>query len=481
MHKTSGTREFVSKLTFRSFALSLHKTSGTREFVSKLTFRPFALSLHKTSRALTCRMPPNRINDIMRYIINAPDRLDAAVSLPASKSVSNRALLINALAGSWIMPDNLSDCDDTLVMLDALRRMPATVDIGAAGTAMRFLTAYLAATPGEHVITGTERMRHRPIRALVDALRRLGADIMYDGDEGYPPLRINGRRLEGGRLEMPGGISSQYISALLMLGPVLERGLELRLTGEVVSRPYIDLTLCMMRDYGADAEWTDVDMVTVRPKPYEPRPFFIENDWSAASYWYETLVLAGNDEPEVRLDGLMDGSRQGDSAVKYLFSMLGVRTVFKTRERGVPTTVTLKRVEPVPPRLDYDFVNQPDLAQTLVVCCALAGVPFRFTGLASLKIKETDRMEALKTEMRKLGYVVRETAPGELSWDGERCGRTEDIVIDTYEDHRMAMAFAPAAMVFPGLKINEPQVVSKSYPHFWDEMRRAGFTITEEG
>lgn len=416
----------------------------------------------------------------MRYILNAPDKIDAAVRLPASKSISNRALVMNALAGSKVMPDNLSDCDDTRVILDALSRMPETIDIGAAGTAMRFMTAYLAVTPGCHTITGTERMKHRPIRALVDALRYIGADIAYEGEEGYPPLRINGRRLAGGRLEIPGDISSQYISALLMVGPVLERGLELRLTGEIISRPYIDLTLCMMRGFGADAEWTDVDTITVRPVPYGPRPFFIENDWSAASYWYETLVLARDGESEVRLDGLTDGSRQGDSAVKYLFNMLGVRTVFKTRERGVPTTVTLKRVEPVPPRLDYDFVNQPDMVQTFVVCCALAGVPFRFTGLASLKIKETDRVEALKTEMRKLGYVVRETAAGELSWDGERCQQADDLVINTYEDHRMAMAFAPAAMVFPGLKINEPQVVSKSYPHFWDELSRAGFTITEE-
>lgn len=416
----------------------------------------------------------------MRYILYAPDKIDAAVRLPASKSISNRALVMNALAGSKVMPDNLSDCDDTRVILDALRRMPETIDIGAAGTAMRFMTAYLAVTPGCHTLTGTERMKHRPIRALVDALRYIGADIAYEGEEGYPPLRINGRRLEGGRLDIPGDISSQYISALLMVGPVLERGLELRLTGEIISRPYIDLTLCMMRGFGADAEWTDVDTISVRPVPYGPRPFFIENDWSAASYWYEALVLARDGESEVRLDGLTDGSRQGDSAVKYLFSMLGVRTVFKTRERGVPTTVTLKRVEPVPPRLDYDFVNQPDMVQTFVVCCALAGVPFRFTGLASLKIKETDRVEALKTEMRKLGYVIRETAAGELSWDGERCQQADDLVINTYEDHRMAMAFAPAAAVFPGLKIDQPQVVSKSYPHFWDELRRAGFTITEE-
>ena len=391
----------------------------------------------------------------MKYILKAPGKIDVTVDLPASKSISNRALVINALAGGGVAPDNLSDCDDTEVIVSALRSMPEVIDIGAAGTAMRFMTAYLAVTPGSHVLTGTERMKQRPIKALVDALRYIGADISYEEAEGYPPLRINGRRLMGGRLEISGAISSQYISALLMVAPTLEQGLELKLAGEVISRPYIDLTLCMMKDFGADAEWSDVDVITVRPKPYEPKRFFIENDW------------------------LTDGSRQGDSAVKYLFSMLGVRTVFKTRERGVPTTVTLKHVETKPPRLDYDFTNQPDMVQTFVVTCALTGVPFRFTGLASLKIKETDRVEALKTEMRKLGYVVREKGVGELSWDGERCEPAADIVINTYEDHRMAMSFAPAAMVFPGLKIDNPQVVSKSYPHFWDDLRRAGFEIQE--
>ena len=415
----------------------------------------------------------------MKYILKAPERIDVTVDLPASKSISNRALVINALAGGGVTPDNLSDCDDTEVIISALRSMPEVIDIGAAGTAMRFMTAYLAVTPGSHVLTGTERMKQRPIKALVDALRYIGAAIEYVGAEGYPPLRISGKRLEGGWLEISGGISSQYISALLMVAPTLERGLELRLTGEIISRPYIVLTLCMMRYFGAVAEWTDVDVITVRPKAYEPKKFFIENDWSAASYWYEMLMLCRDGESEVRLTGLTDGSRQGDSAVKYLFSMLGVKTLFKTRERDVPTTVTLKRMDMKPPRLDYDFTNQPDMVQTFVVACALAGVPFRFTGLSSLKIKETDRVEALKTEIRKLGYVVRETAVGELSWDGERCDCAGDIVIKTYEDHRMAMAFAPAAMAFPGLKIDNPQVVSKSYPRFWDDLRSAGFTITE--
>ena len=416
----------------------------------------------------------------MKYILTAPEKLNTTVNLPASKSISNRALIINALAGNSIVPVNMSDCDDTNVILKALDEMPPIIDIMAAGTAMRFMTAYLAVTPGEHILTGTQRMKQRPIKALVDALKYIGADIEYTEAEGFPPLRIRGRHLDGGHIEIKGDISSQYISALLMIAPVLADGLEIKLDGEIVSRPYIDLTMCMMRGFGADAEWTGADTIKVNPKPYEPKSFIIENDWSAASYWYEALMLRRDAESEITLTGLTDGSRQGDSAIKYLFSMLGVRTTFKTRERGVPTTVTLKLVETKPPRLDYDFVNQPDMAQTMTVCCALSDIPFRFTGLASLKIKETDRLDALKTEMRKLGYVVRENNTGELSWNGERCRPDNDIVINTYEDHRMAMAFAPAAILYPGIRIDNPHVVSKSYPHFWDDMRRAGFTITEE-
>jgi len=415
----------------------------------------------------------------MEYILNAPKRICATINLPASKSISNRVLIINALAGGGVMPKNLSDCDDTEVIVNALHDMPDTINIKAAGTAMRFMTAYLSVTDGEHTLTGTERMKQRPISVLVDALRYLGADIRYEGAEGYPPLRICGRQLDGGQLEVSGGISSQYISALLMIGPALRHGLELKLNGNIISRPYIDLTLCCMRNFGADVEWTASDTIKVEPKPYKACPTVIENDWSAASYWYEMLVMNQNIDDELLLTGLMDGSHQGDSVVKYLFNMLGVRTFFATREKGVPTTVKLKLMENLPPRLDYDFINQPDMAQTFVVCCAVMGVPFRFKGLASLKIKETDRIEALKTEMRKLGYVLRETGDGELSWDGERCEENENPVIDTYEDHRMAMAFAPVAILRPGLKINNPQVVSKSYPHFWDDLKTAGFSVDE--
>ena len=415
----------------------------------------------------------------MQYILKAPENIRATVNLPASKSISNRALIIHALTGG-VLPENLSDCDDTEVIINALKNMPDTIDIKAAGTAMRFMTAFLSVTASEHTLTGTERMKQRPIKILVDALRRLGADIEYENNEGYPPLHIKGGQLEGGQLDIPGNVSSQYISALLMIGPVLKDGLELKLTGDIISRPYIDLTLCVMRDFGADVDWTAADTINVRPLPYKERPFFIENDWSAASYWYEMLVMTDDDEAEVKLTGLTDGSRQGDSVVKYLFNMLGVKTIFDTREKGVPTTVTLKRCGGRPERLDYDFINQPDMAQTFVVCCAVMGVPFKFTGLASLKIKETDRIEALKTELRKLGYVINEYALGCLSWDGERCEPQTDAVIDTYEDHRMAMAFAPVALRMPELKINNPHVVSKSYPHFWNDLKKAGFTIEEK-
>lgn len=416
----------------------------------------------------------------MKYILKAPEAIKATIDLPASKSISNRALVIHALSGGTELPDNLSDCDDTEVIISALRDMPDVIDIKAAGTAMRFMTAYLSVTPGEHVITGTDRMKQRPIRVLVDALRELGADIAYEGKEGYPPLRINGTTLDGGYVEIPGNVSSQFISALLMIGPELTRGIELKLTGDIISRPYIDLTIAVMRDFGAEAEWTDVDTIKVEPVCYRPSRFLIENDWSAASYWYEIVALSRDEDAEVRITGLADGSLQGDSSIRFLFSMLGVKTVFDTREKGLPTTVTLKRTMKKAPRLDYDFVNQPDMAQTFVVCCALMDVPFRFTGLSSLKIKETDRIDALKTEMRKLGYVVRETAIGELSWNGERCEPSADIIIDTYEDHRMAMAFAPVSLFVPGLKINNPGVVSKSYPHFWADLAKAGFVIGEE-
>lgn len=415
----------------------------------------------------------------MQYNIIAPEGLKTTVKLPASKSISNRALIICALAGSQTLPENLSDCDDTEVIINALHDNPYEINIKAAGTAMRFMTAYLAVTPGEHVITGTERMKHRPIGILVDALKRLGADIEYAGEEGFPPLRIKGQQLDGGEMDIAGNVSSQYISALLMIGPVLKNGLTLHLTGEIISRPYIDLTLWMMREFGADAEWTGVDTICIKPQQYKPREYFIESDWSAASYWYEMVALSRRQEDEVMLTGLIDGSKQGDSIVRYIFSLLGVKTTFETQSEGIPTTVKLRNTGRKVPRLEYDFVSAPDLAQTFVACCCLMGVPFHFTGLQTLKIKETDRIEALKAEMKKLGYVITDVDGCELIWNGERCESDYSMGIDTYEDHRMALAYAPLAFKLDKMIINNPMVVTKSYPHYWEDLKAAGAEVYE--
>ena len=261
--------------------------------------------------------------------ISSGNQLRGRIVLPASKSISNRALVLNALSGNTLLPDNLSDSDDTQVMLRALQEMPETIDIGAAGTAMRFLTAYLSVTPGEHTITGTERMKHRPIGILVDALRQLGATIAYEGEEGFPPLRIVGYdNLEGGDLSVPGNVSSQYISALLMIAPTLKKGLRLTLTGIIASRPYLDMTISMMCDFGAKVEWEGDDVIDVKPGAYLQRPYHIESDWSAASYWYEMVALTQDEVPCVTLPGLFRESLQGDSAVQELFRPLGVETTF---------------------------------------------------------------------------------------------------------------------------------------------------------
>ena len=408
---------------------------------------------------------------MMQIKVTAPAKIHTTIQLPSSKSISNRALIINALGNGTHHPENLSDCDDTRVMIRALNDDKETIDIMAAGTAMRFLTAYLSVTPGTRIITGTERMQQRPIQVLVYALRELGADIEYVANDGFPPLRITGRELRKDTISLPGNVSSQYISALLMIAPVLTNGLTIRLTGDIISRPYINLTLQLMNDFGVRAEWTDDHRLKVEPQAYHSTPFYVESDWSAASYWYQIVALSK--EAEVTLPGLFKDSYQGDSQVAGIFRSLGVETIYKDK------TVILKKNGKSVERLDYDFINQPDLAQTFVVTCALLNIPFRFSGLQSLKIKETDRMAALITEMRKLGYILHETDGSVLSWEGERCTTEEHPAIDTYEDHRMAMAFAPTCLALPEILINNPQVVSKSYPRYWEDLRQAGFIIKE--
>ena len=439
----------------------------------------------------------------MKYLLTKPEKLGQTVVLPASKSISNRALILHALSGADNQSlHNVSNCDDTFVMRRALDLLGAehatavkpgadttvpTIDIMAAGTSMRFLTALLSATPGCHIITGSERMHHRPIGVLTDALRRLGASISYEADEGFPPLRIEGRKLRGGRLDIPGSISSQYISALLMIAPLMAEGLELHLTGQVISRPYIRMTVEMMRQYGADIRWSGNRTLHIAPRPYTPVPYYIEADWTAASYWFEMIALRQQPTDKIVLPQLFSRSLQGDAEVRHVFRLLGVRSWFGTTASG--ETALHLGYSPTPcTRLDYDFSRIPDLAQTVVVTCALRGIPFRLTGLQTLKIKETDRIEALRTELRKWGINIEAEDDSILYWDGPALQRQGDIAylkpaagtaIDTYDDHRMAMSFAPAAVCIDGVTINNPEVVSKSYPHYWDDLRAVGFGISE--
>ena len=402
--------------------------------------------------------------------------LRLTVELPASKSISARALVIKALAESSCELRNLSDCDDTKAVIRAFtpdEAQPSTseprlVDIGAAGTAMRFLTAFYATREGkETILTGTERMQHRPIRLLVEALRTLGADIAYEGEEGYPPLRIRGRKLKGGEVRIPADVSSQYISALLMVGPTLTNGLVLHLEGEIASRPYILMTLKLMEQFGAKATFED-HTITILPQPYKrTEPYLVEPDWSAASYWYELVALAPDAGARVVLPHLAQDSVQGDSVCAKLFTAFGVQTQF-TSEGAVLTKGSLLAASSE--TVLIDFADCPDLAQTFVVTAALLDVPFTFSGLKSLKIKETDRVAALIAELTKLGYIVEDAGDGVMTYRRERCTAEAVPSIKTYEDHRMAMAFAPASYRFPALEILNPEVVSKSYPSFWKDI-----------
>lgn len=407
----------------------------------------------------------------MKYQISTDTLHEGIIKLPSSKSISNRVLIINALSMSDYPIENLSDCDDTNVMLRALDSDSSSFDIGAAGTAMRFLTALLAKTFGQWTITGTERMKNRPIKLLVDSINELGGKIEYAEKEGYPPLRIYGSALEGGELELNGGVSSQYISALMMIAPYMKHGLTLTLTGTIISRPYIHLTAELMRFFGAEVIIAD-NKIKVIPGEYQPKPYFVESDWSAASYWYQIVALSK--DLRLELPHLYKNSWQGDAKGAELFSLLGVQTHY-TKEG-----VTISKKEITTKKCIYNFVDQPDLAQTFVVTCCLLNIPFHFSGLQSLKIKETDRMEALKNEMRKLGYVLTDKNNSILEWNGERCEPSNEP-IHTYEDHRMAMAFAPAALKIGNIEICEPHVVSKSYPDYWKDLKHIGFKMEELG
>lgn len=405
---------------------------------------------------------------------------DKQIALPTSKSLSNRALILRGLCGEGCEIACLSDCDDTKVMLAAFSETQNSfpksqnlIDIGAAGTSMRFLTAYFASKEGDDVVmTGSERMKQRPISILVDALQRLGADIEYVENEGFPPLRINGKRLKGGKIEIDGSVSSQYISALLMIAPTLTEGLELHLLGNVTSIPYINMTLAMMKEFGVESSF-DANIISIAPQQYRSISYVVESDWSAASYWYEILALS-KDINSIRLKGLRLNSTQGDCHIADYFAPLGIET--SKCEDGVKIS---KKSNPLSTDYVCNMAGQPDLAQTVICTCCALGIHFDITGLHTLRIKETDRIAALEAELLKLGFVVKDSDNDRMFWDGETTSSQSCQIakIATYHDHRMAMAFAPFALVNGNIEIENPEVVSKSYPTYWEDLISIGFEI----
>lgn len=399
---------------------------------------------------------------------------EATVQLPLSKSASARRIIMDAVAGVATPADAVAQCDDTAALLQGVGAVTGTVDIGLAGTAMRFLTAYYAATPGAQVtLTGNERMCHRPIGPLVDALRALGADIEYAGTEGCPPLRIRGVRLKGGRVDIDAGVSSQYLSALMMISPLCAEPVTLALQGQAVSLSYVRMTAAMMAQRGVETT-LEPGIVKVHAGRYNAVDVPVEADWSGASYWYAVSALTSW---WVNLPGLELPSQQGDSAMAALGQLLGVLTELADEDSDCPGAIQLAPSPEVFARVDADMTDTPDIAQTVAMCAAALGIPFCLTGVSTLRHKETDRIAALIKEALKLGFIFTAEGDNALIWDGARVPIQEAPAIDTYGDHRMAMAFAPLAAYWHGLTINNPQVVSKSYPDFWEHLQEAGYNV----
>jgi len=507
--------------------------------------------------------------------------LKGTVDLPASKSISNRLLIIKALCKHQITITNLSESKDTKIIRQAIDENPFVIDVGQAGAAMRFLTAYYANKPGEWTITGTERMKARPVRILVDALRQLDADIDYLENEGYPPLAIKGKKLTYNFTSLDGSVSSQYITALLLIAPALPNGLTIELKNKIASRPYIDLTLRMMNYFGIEYHWQK-NQIAIKNQEYSAGSFMVEADWSGASYWYEMAALTP--QVDLHIKGLQENSLQGDAEIVNLFRQFGVQSEF-TNEGVHLTKGQMQPGERIYPYkgmqsnknmyLDffaYDFANNPDLVQTFVPLCVALKIPFKISGTESLKIKETDRIKALQKECAKFGANILETGEGMIEWDGrlaQSSGRSTEqtghkpsktsadltkkqtghessksssdqaidqtghepskpssgqakepvsnepskpsadqaseqtghkpskhfsgqapshthedfqekpVRIETYDDHRMAMAFAPLSILHKGLIVEAPEVVEKSYPGFWEDLRKVGFEIDE--
>jgi 3-phosphoshikimate 1-carboxyvinyltransferase len=386
------------------------------------------------------------------------------IRLASSKSESNRALIINALSGFGGELQNLSTARDTQTMIRLLKSEDAVADVLDAGTTMRFLTAYFAVTNQTKTMTGTPRMCERPIGILVDALRSIGCEIDYLGKEGYPPTQLKGfSEQKDNEISIRGDVSSQYISALLMISPLLPNGLTINLLGEIGSIPYITMTIKQMEAFGVkvSADW-DAKKLSVEAQKYQPTSYQIESDWSGASYWYSIVALAENEDVEIELLGLKENSLQGDSVIVNIMSELGVKSTF------TPDGVLLQKTM-ANPSFEWDFTDCPDLAQTVAVVLVAKKIKGIFTGLESLKIKETDRVVALQNELAKIGGTLEEVEAKTRYEVNSGGSWTKTPTFETYDDHRMAMAFAPLAMILDVI-IEEPGVVAKSYPSYWEDL-----------
>ena len=401
----------------------------------------------------------------------------SSIKITGSKSETNRLLLLQALYPNLVL-DNTSNSDDSEVMLKALQNSQLLtpnsqlIDVHHAGTAMRFLTAYFSIQEEKEVVlTGSSRMKERPIKILVDALNQLGAEISYEENEGFPPIRIKGKKLTQNKVSLPANVSSQYISALLLIAPKLENGLELTLEGEITSVPYIKMTLALLNEIGVKTSFVG-NKISVKPQfTIHNSQFTIESDWSSASYWYSIVALS-EIGTQISLSSYKKNSLQGDSALANIYQDFGVETVFN-EDNSITITKTKNHQSSI---VNYQLNNCPDIAQTITVTCFGLGIGCDLTGLHTLKIKETDRLEALKIELTKLGATISVTNESLTLVASNHIN--ENIAIDTYQDHRMAMAFAPLALKI-SLTINQAEVVSKSYPDFWEDLKIIGIVGSE--
>ena len=392
---------------------------------------------------------------------------EGEIAITGSKSESNRLLILQALFPKIIIK-NISNSDDSKITENALKSTDSIIDIHHAGTAMRFLTAYFSTQPGREIIlTGSQRMQERPIKLLVNALKDLGAEISYDKKEGYPPLKIIGKKIIKSKVALQANISSQYISALMLIAPSLEDGLTIELTGQLTSVPYIKMTQTILDELGFETTFEKNKIQISSAKRIEPKTWTIESDWSSASYFYSILALSR--QGNICLSSYKKESNQGDSALSEIYKSLGVVTSFN---RGMINLTKVKEFN-FTESININLINTPDLAQTIAVSCLGLGIGCKLSGLHTLKIKETDRLRALKIEMEKLGAKVDITSDSLELYPNAKLKK--DIAINTFNDHRMAMAFAPLALKAP-IIINDSEVVSKSYPAFWDDLKRINFS-----